>query len=66
MPVRSLDPFKRGVASGEVRAGGDRDPRKWGEGEETVIHLTLHCHRQDNFYIKTGSNEIHFNVTLPV
>ena len=33
-----------------------------GEGE--IIYLLLHCHHQNDFCIKVGSNESHFNVSL--
>ena len=32
-----------------------------GEGE--IIHLSLHRHHQNDFCIKVGSNESHFNVS---
>ena len=35
-----------------------------GEGE--YIYLSLHCHHQNNFCIKVGSDESHFNVSLTV
>ena len=34
----------------------------WGEGED--IYLSLHCHHQSDFCIKTGSDESHFNVSV--
>ena len=34
----------------EVRGGGD------------IIYLSLHCHHQNDFCIKVGSDESHFNV----
>ena len=33
-----------------------------GEGE-IVIYLSLHCHHKNDFCIKTGSDESHFNVS---
>ena len=36
----------------------------WGERE--IIYLSLHCHHQNNFCIKVGSDESHFNVSLIV
>ena len=35
-----------------------------GGGE--IIHLSLHCHHQNDSCIKTGSDENHFNVSLIV
>ena len=28
-----------------------------------IIYLSLHCHHQNDFYIKVGSDESHFNVS---
>ena len=33
-----------------------------GEGE-IVIYLSLHCHHPNDFCVKMGSNESHFNVS---
>ena len=33
----------------------------WEEGE--YIYLSLHCHHQNDFCIKMGSDESHFNVS---
>ena len=33
-------------------------------GEREIIYLSLLCHHQNNFYIKVGSDERHFNVSL--
>ena len=33
------------------------------EGEES-IYLSLHCHHQNDFCIKMGSDESHFNVSV--
>ena len=35
-----------------------------GEGE--IIYLSLHCHHQNDFCIKAGSDESHFSVSLIV
>ena len=35
-------------------------------GEREIIYLSLHCHHQNDFCIKTGSDESHFNVSLIV
>ena len=34
-----------------------------GEGEG-IIYLPLHCHHQNDFCIKMGSDESHFNVSV--
>ena len=36
----------------------------WRGGEGGVIHLSLHCHPQNDSCIKTGSDESRFNVSL--
>ena len=35
-------------------------------GEREIIYLSLHCHHQNDFCIKMGSDESHFNVSLSV
>ena len=38
----------------------------WGAMEvrgEEIIYLSLHCHHQNNFCIKVGSDESHFKVS---
>ena len=37
-----------------------------GEGERQTIHISLHCHHQNDSCIKIGSDESHFNVSLTV
>ena len=37
-----------------------------GKREIIIIYLSLHCHHQNDSYIKTGSDESHFNVLLIV
>ena len=32
-------------------------------GEREIIYLSLHCHHQNDFCIKVGSDESHFNVS---
>ena len=43
---------------------GEKGVRRWGERE--IIYLSLHCHHQNDFCIKMGSDENHFNVSLIV
>ena len=38
----------------------------WGGGEGGVLYLTLHCHHQNDFYMKMRNDESHFNVSLIV
>ena len=33
-------------------------------GEWEIIYLSLHCHHQNDSYIKMGSDESHFNVSV--
>ena len=35
-----------------------------GGGGREIIYLSLHCHHQNDFCIKTGSDEKHFNVSV--
>ena len=38
----------------------------WGRGEveREIIYLSRHCHHQNDSYIKMGSDESHFNVSV--
>ena len=36
----------------------------WRWGEREIIYLLLHCHHQNDFCIKMGSDESHFNVSV--
>ena len=33
----------------------------WRRGKRENIYLSLHCHHQNDFWIKMGSDESHFN-----
>ena len=33
-------------------------------GEREIIYLSLHCHHQNDSYIKMGSNESRINVSV--
>ena len=35
-----------------------------GGGKRGVIYLSLHCHHQNDFCIKIGSDDSHFNVSV--
>ena len=39
-----------------------RTVRRW--GERNIIHLSLHRHYRNDFCIKMGSDESHFNVSV--
>ena len=44
--------------------GGDRDSgRCWGGGG-AWLYPARHCHHQNDFCIKTGSGESHFNIAI--
>ena len=45
---------------GEKGGGGGEGYGGWVEKE--IIYLSLHCHHQNDFCIKVGSDESHFNV----
>ena len=36
------------------------------KGEREIIYLSLRCHHQNDFFVKVGSDESHFNVSLIV
>ena len=43
---------------------GEKGGRGYGGvGEREIIYLSLHCHHQNDFCIKMGSDESHFNVS---
>ena len=42
---------------------GEMGGRRFGGGGEGDYILSLHCHHQNDFYIKVGSDESHFNVS---
>ena len=46
--------------------GGGKEVWRWGERGEGDYILSLHCHCQNDFCIKVGSYESHFNVSLIV
>ena len=46
--------------------GGEGEEGLWRWGEREIIYLSLHCHHQNDFCIKMGSDESHFNVSLIV
>ena len=46
-----------------IRDGEKRVVRGMEVGEREIIYLSLHCHHQNDFCIKMGSDESHFNVS---
>ena len=46
-----------------IRDGKKRGKEVWRWGEREIIYLSLHCHHQNDFCIKMGSDESHFNVS---
>ena len=46
------------IRDGEKGAG-----HEGGGGEGEIIYLLIHCHHQNDFCIKTSSDESHFNVS---
>ena len=50
---------------GLIRDGKKEGVWRWGK-RENIICLSLHCHHQNEFYFKMGSDESHFKVSLIV
>ena len=44
--------------------GGGEGRGYGGGGKREIIYLSLHCHPQNDFCIKMGSDESHFNVSV--
>ena len=52
------------IRDGDIIMGSEGDTgRGWG-GWGEIIYLSLDCHHQNDFCIKMGSDESHFNVSL--
>ena len=49
------------IRDGEKGGGGGMEV-----GGEGGIYLSLHCHHQNDFCIKMGSDESHFNVSVGI
>ena len=49
----------RFIRDGEKEGGG-----VWMWRKREIIYLSLHCHHQNDFCIKVGSDESHFNVSV--
>ena len=50
------------IKDGEMGGGGGGEG-VWRWWERQILHLSLHCHHQNDFCIKVGSDESHFNVS---
>ena len=46
-----------------IRLIRDGEKGVWRLGEKEIIYLSLHCHHQNDFCIKVGSNESNFHVS---
>ena len=42
---------------------GEKGGKGYGGGGRETVYLSLHCHHQNDFCIKVGSNESHFNIS---
>ena len=51
----------RTIRDGEKRGGGEG---VWRWEEREIIYLSQHCHHQNDFCIKMGTDESHFNVSV--
>ena len=49
-----------------IRDGEKGAKGVWRWGEREIIYLSLHCRHQNDFCLKMGSDESHFNVSLIV
>ena len=47
-----------------IRDGEKGRKGVWRWGKRENIYLSLHCHHQNGYCIKMGSNESHFNVSV--
>ena len=47
-----------------IRDGEKGEMGAWRWGKREIIYLLLHCHHQNDFCIKMGSDESHFNVSV--
>ena len=47
-----------------IRDGENRGKGVWRWGKREIIYLSLHCHHQNDFCIKMGSDESHFNASV--
>ena len=54
------------IRDGDKMEGGGTEVGGGGGGGREIINLSLHCHHQNDFCIKMGSEESHLNVSLIV
>ena len=47
-----------------IRDGGKGWKGVWRWGKREIIYLSIQCHYQNDSYIKMGSDESHFNVSV--
>ena len=47
-----------------IRDGEKGGKGAWRWGERETIYLSLHCHHQNDSWIKVGSDESHLNVSI--
>ena len=47
-----------------IRDGENGGKGIWRWGEWEIIDLSLYCHHQNDFCVKMGNNESHFNVSV--
>ena len=60
LKLTSTETIRR-IRDGDKGGGGAKEVWRWAERE--IIYLSLHCHHQNDFCIKMGSDESHFNVS---
>ena len=47
-----------------IRDGEKEGKGVWRWGKREIIYLSLHCHHRNDFCIKMGGDESHFNVSV--
>ena len=60
--IRFIRDGEGGGGEGEREVGGGGGGGEGWRGME-IVYLSLHCHHQNDFCIKVGSDESHFNVS---
>ena len=58
--------IRNGEKEGCRWGGGGGGGRECGKRKRETIYLSLHCHHQNDFCIRMGSDESHFDVSLIV
>ena len=49
-----------------IRDGKNGGKGVWRLGKRAIIYLSLHCHHQNDSFIKMGSDESHFIVSVGI